>query len=317
MAKTARDRVFLSYAREDLSTVRRIYAELKERQLNVWFDKEDLKPGEWMSQIEKAVPRSRFFVICISQAALKKTGDDEPGFIDKELNAAYKIADRQPDTKFTIVPVRLEDCGRGDFRITSFQQYDLFPDIEKGLDKLAVHLGGVSLSDATAHDERTEDKKVIDSLLGKAAPAFYTKDFEKALTIINSVLTLYPNNIEALTSEGTALSMLGRHEEALQTLDKAIELDPESSGAWTNKGSILLKLDRPEEALEALDKALELDPEFAVAWQNKGAALIRLDRHEEALQAYDEALELNPEFAGTWSSKGAALSRLDRFQEAL
>ena len=77
-------------------------------------------------------------------------------------------------------------CGRGDFRITSFQQYDLFPDIEEGMDNLAVHLGGVSLSDATAQDERTEDEKIIESLFGKAISAFYADNFET-----NSLIIVY------------------------------------------------------------------------------------------------------------------------------
>ncbi len=101
---------------------------------------------------------------------MRKTGDDEPGFIDKELNAAYKIADRQPDTEFTIIPVRLEDYGHGDFRLTSFQQFDLLDDFENGLDKLAVDLGGISLSDATARDERAEDEKLIEGQMGYYQP---------------------------------------------------------------------------------------------------------------------------------------------------
>jgi hypothetical protein len=188
MTKTARDRVFLSYAHEDLDTVRRIYAGLKERQLNVWFDKEDLKPGAWMPQIEKAIPRSRYFVICISNAALRKTGDDEPGFIDKELNAAYKIADRQTGTKFTVVAVRLEDCDRGDHRLSVFQQYELFDNFENSLDKLAIDLGGISLADAAAQDERTDEEKIIEAIWGRASAAFYANNFAKALKLINSIL---------------------------------------------------------------------------------------------------------------------------------
>ncbi len=39
----AKERVFLNYPYENLNMVRRIYTGLKERQLNVWFDKEDMK----------------------------------------------------------------------------------------------------------------------------------------------------------------------------------------------------------------------------------------------------------------------------------
>jgi hypothetical protein len=67
MAITNRDRVFLSYAHEDLDTVRRIHAGLKERQLNVWLDKVDLGPGRWKPAITKAIAQSRFFLICISE----------------------------------------------------------------------------------------------------------------------------------------------------------------------------------------------------------------------------------------------------------
>ena len=106
--KTKRDRVFLSYASEDLAMAESIYDGLNKRKLNVWFDKEDLKPGVWKPQILKAISRSRYFVICISEAALKKTGDETPGFQDKELNRAYEIAIMQPEEEFSIVPVRVE-----------------------------------------------------------------------------------------------------------------------------------------------------------------------------------------------------------------
>lgn len=92
MSKSNRDRVFLSYAHEDLDMVRRVYDGLKKRKLNVWFDEEDLGPGRWKPQIIKSITRSRFFVICISEHALRKTGDNRPGFQDEELNTAYEIA---------------------------------------------------------------------------------------------------------------------------------------------------------------------------------------------------------------------------------
>jgi hypothetical protein len=90
MAKSNRDRIFLSYANEDLDTVRSIHSGLNERQLNVWFDKVCLGPGRFKPTITKAIAQSRYFVICISQAALKNTGD-EPGFQDEELNTAYSM----------------------------------------------------------------------------------------------------------------------------------------------------------------------------------------------------------------------------------
>ena len=103
-----RNQVFISYAHEDLPIVRQIVAGLKERKLDVWFDKKHLGAGRWKQKIIKAINQSRFFVICISKAALQKTGadSDKIGFQDEELNTAYIIAQDQPDNEFTIVPVR-------------------------------------------------------------------------------------------------------------------------------------------------------------------------------------------------------------------
>ena len=105
--------VFLSYASENLDMVRKVYDGLVKRGLNVWFDKENLGPGKSKPQIERAIRGSRYFIIRLSNAAVKKTGD-EPGFQDHELNEAYEIARNQPEQEFTIISIRLEDCPRGD-----------------------------------------------------------------------------------------------------------------------------------------------------------------------------------------------------------
>ena len=125
---TVRERVFISYASEDISSVCELAKGFKERKIEIWFDKYNLKPGKWKSQIKKAIAQSKYFIICISNSALLKTGPDidKIGFQDEELDYAYEIAQNQSDKDFKIIPVRLEDYARGDFRINTFQQYDLF-----------------------------------------------------------------------------------------------------------------------------------------------------------------------------------------------
>lgn len=135
--------------------IRDVYEGLIIRGLKVWFDKKHLGPGKWKPQIERAIRRSRYFIICLSNAAIRKTGD-EPGFQDHELNEAYNIAKDQTEQEFTIIPVRIEDCNRGDHRLTLFQQYDHFDYFNGGLPKLAVNMGGVSLSDLEAKDKRSK-----------------------------------------------------------------------------------------------------------------------------------------------------------------
>jgi tetratricopeptide (TPR) repeat protein len=205
MAALKRDLVFLSYAHEDLDRVRRVYEGLKKRKVNVWFDKEDLRKGRWKRQIMKAISKSRDFVICLSNAAIKKTSGEKTGFQDEELQIAWEYAREQDERGFTIIPVRLEDCGRGDMRVSGWQQYDLFEDWENVLDKLAVNLGGNSLSDALVIDARTEDEKLIDSMLGKGITLSYSGEYEKSLSIFDSIINIKPNSFETWFLKGLIL----------------------------------------------------------------------------------------------------------------
>ena len=215
-----KQRVFLSYAHEDLDAVQTLYDDLKKREVNVWLDKVDLGKGTWKKQIRKAIVQSSDFILCLSQAALRKTGD-EPGFVDDELNTAWEIAQAQSDTEFTIIPLRLEDCDRGDHRLSVYQQYDLFRDWDGVLDRLAVQLGGHSLADKQAIDERTKDEKMIERLHGKALVFSQAGEYEKALRTLDAVADLEEEawgtvSARMLVDKGITLVQLKHFNEALE-----------------------------------------------------------------------------------------------------
>ena len=312
--------VFLSYAHDDLDMVWKIYNGLKERKVNVWLDKDNnIKPGRWYPQIKKKIYQSKYFIFCVSQAAIKKTGGggEKPGFCDKELQRAYELAMNQSDDKFTIIPVRLEDCERGDHRLSIFQQYDLFTDFENNLDNLAVNLEGISLSDAKAKDGRTEDEKLIEGLTGKGYVAYFSGDFKTALHLYESLIKINPKDNLSWFNKGAALRDLGKHEEALKAFEKAIELDPKLAAPWNGKGNAQWALGRYEEALEAYEKAIELDPKYAYPWNGKGNALRNLGKHEEAIKAFEKAIELDSKLAIPWYGKGNAQWALGKYEEAI
>jgi tetratricopeptide (TPR) repeat protein len=221
MPDSEREYAFLNYANEDLEKVRKIYEGLKKRKVIVWLDKADLKFGDpWKSKIMRAINRSKFFVICISNNALKKTSGEVPGFQDEELQYAFQIALNQPEDKFKIVPARLEDCQRGDHRIEMFHQCDLFPDLEKSLDQLAVNLGGKSLSDASAIDERTEDEKILESIKGRAKIFYYSGEYGISLSLFEAAINLKSDDTKSWNNKGVALESLGRYKEALKVFEK-------------------------------------------------------------------------------------------------
>ncbi|PID58434.1 MAG: hypothetical protein CR986_07825 [Ignavibacteriae bacterium] len=227
------------------------------------------------------------------------------------------MARLQPEDSFSIVPARVEDCGRGDHRLSAWQQYDLFEDFENNLDKLAIDLGGVSLSNKETEDLRTKNEKLIRDLFNNAIVFYYTRDFEKSLNLFTLITDLQPDSHGAWNNKGNALDGLGRQEEAIAAYDKALEIKPDSHEAWYNKGDALDALGRQEAAIAAYDKALEIKPDDHEAWDNKGTALFQLGRQEAAIAAYDKALEIKPDDHRAWNNKGNALNALGRLEEAI
>jgi biotin carboxyl carrier protein len=244
-----RGQTFLSYAREDLATVGKLYKDLKKRKVNVWFDKENLSLGEWKPQITKAIAQSTNFIICLSEAALRKTGNEKPGFQDNELNIAYNIAQAQSPHDFAIIPVRLERCDRGDHRLSVHQQFDLFRDWDLVLDKLAVRLGGVALSKTGVTDDRSRDEQLVDKFLGKAMAFHYAGDFESAYPLWLALEEVEGKTIRVLQNKAVELFNLHRYKEAFKTFDEVLQLEPEHSAASFGKQQAFYYLYREEKRL--------------------------------------------------------------------
>ncbi len=316
-------RVFISYASEDLAQVRRLYEDLKKRNVNAWFDDNDLRLGRWKPQITKAIAQSNYFLFCISEAALKKIGD-KPGFQDEELNIAFEIALAQSEQTFTIVPVRLEDVNRGGNRLEIFQQYDLFNDWAGTLDKLAIMFGGAPPDSDSEVEKELEEQKTLNALYGKAHALYLSNQYERSLEIVKAIEIYEGETARNLVNKGAAAHALRRFEEALNAFDKAISLLPDSKNIspselhiiWHNRGKALTDLGRFDDALASLDKALSLKSDEKI-WLDKARVFSRLDDSEREFHALDMALSINPDFENAYAFKGIALYELGRYSEAL
>ncbi len=251
--------VFLSYARKDLERARKVYEELTQRGLDVWFDQVNLRPGKWKPQILRAIRKSRNFIICLSQAALIQTGD-HPGFQDTELNEAYNIAINQDDAQFTIIPVRLENCDRGDNRLSQFQQFDLFSNWVDTLDRLAAFLGGKPLK-LTIIGGQTEMEKRVQALQGKIIAFHYAGENEKATPDVKALAQILSDHGQESAARYAAASAMRWARPDAQTviepLIRALQ-DPDDGVRHTAGESLLsLDLENKEGVLPPLLRALE------------------------------------------------------------
>ena len=59
--------VFISYLRENQKQVDRLCHELESHGVNVWLDRNDIKPGaRWMKAIREVIRQDDFFIACFS-----------------------------------------------------------------------------------------------------------------------------------------------------------------------------------------------------------------------------------------------------------
>jgi len=133
-------RVFICHGKGDKAIARKLHESLDSLGINPWFDEENLLPGQdWELEIIKAVQESDIVLVCLSTKSVQKTG-----FIQKEIKLALDAADKRPEGKIFLIPVRIDDCDIPS-RLKSRQWVDLFD--ERGFERLVLALKSYCASD--------------------------------------------------------------------------------------------------------------------------------------------------------------------------
>ena len=124
--------VFISYSRRDSETIESIVAQLEAEGIDVWLDREDIKPGQqWRKQIVEAIDTAEAFVLNLSP---------DSGASDnvlKELNLAEEALDP------FILPVMLKDMKIPDamrYQLAGTQFIAYFLDSKRGVQDLIAEI---------------------------------------------------------------------------------------------------------------------------------------------------------------------------------
>jgi serine/threonine protein kinase len=153
-----------------------------------------------------------------------------------------------------------------------------------------------------------------EELLSGALKLLETDNYAKALTTLNTLLSIDPDLAYAQNAKGLSLYHLKQYSEALTSLDRAIALNSNDTTARYGRGLVLEKLKRFADALLEYDQVTRFDATHASAWRQKGNVLSEMKRYEEALKAYEKALQLNQNDADAYIGKGNVLKYLGRLK---
>ena len=110
-----KNKVFISYAREDYDIAKKLYDDLKSAGLCPWIDREEILVGQkWKDQIRKAIKEASFFLALLSNNSISKIG-----YVQKELKIAMEMLDERPDSDIFLIPAIIDDCKPDDERLSN------------------------------------------------------------------------------------------------------------------------------------------------------------------------------------------------------
>lgn len=113
--------VFVSYAKEDRDSAQALVTRLREDGFVTWIDRDNLLPGQdWDHEIRNAIRESSAFLVLLSDHSVSKTG-----YLQKEIREAVENAERMPEGRVFIIPVRLDECSVP-ARLSRWHWLDLF-----------------------------------------------------------------------------------------------------------------------------------------------------------------------------------------------
>ncbi|MCP4345057.1 MAG: TIR domain-containing protein [Desulfobacterales bacterium] len=126
-----KNKVFISYAREDIETARKLYHDLKKAGVNPWLDKEELIPGQnWKLTVTREIKECRYFIALMSSHSVTKQG-----FVQTELKKAMDILEQFPDEDIFIIPIRIDECNIPP-KLADIHYEDIFHSYEECLKKI-------------------------------------------------------------------------------------------------------------------------------------------------------------------------------------
>lgn len=107
--------LFVSYVREDGAAVERLVADLRSAGFTVWWDRDIPAGCVWRDWIAEHIRGDDFLVPCFSRNVRERA---ESYFYEELQQAIERMRQTRPGSAL-IMPVRLDDCERSDFRIHS------------------------------------------------------------------------------------------------------------------------------------------------------------------------------------------------------
>jgi tetratricopeptide (TPR) repeat protein len=248
-----------------------------------------------LARLEDVLPKADALVRAL---AYRYAGVYEPSFYNAAAQEALKVLDEDPRNFQALMTIgtAYQRLGRTDDAIRYIQSArDFYPKNGEPVSRLA------SLSLQTPKN-----------------------DPQKILQLMETAVSLEPNNAGYLYNLGWAYDQLGQTAKSTELYQRAIKASPLSFEAMNNLALIYSDAAQPDRALPLLMQAMRTDPENEAVYANAANYYARRRDWKQALDYYDRALQINPaspvatvEKGRIYLEQGQADQAIDNLSRAL
>ena len=130
--------------------------------------------------------------------------------------------------------------------------------------------------------------------IDQAELAFQAGEYKKSRDEFTEVLSIDPENSQALMGKGLAELNLGNVEFAIDNLRQSINSTPQNADNHFHLGFALLMNAEYLPAQEAFETALSLSPQYTKALHNKAICLLAQKKPNDAKSIFEEVLQREP-----------------------
>jgi tetratricopeptide (TPR) repeat protein len=138
----------------------------------------------------------------------------------------------------------------------------------------------------------------------------------EAEKLYRAVLSVNPNQPDALHLLGAVAGQSGRLDESIELISRAISLNPGQGVYHVNLSEMYRRAAKAEAAVNSAREAVRLNPKMPKPYLNMGLALVLAGKSNDAVAAFRRALEFNPEFVDALLALGNTLNSMDQHADA-
>ena len=325
-------KVFISYVKENIEMVDRLYQELDSHGIQAWLDRNDIAPGSrWKREIRRAIQQGAFFIACFSE----EYNNRNKTYMNEELTIAIEELRQRPTDQAWFIPVKLNKCeipdldiGGGD-TLQDLHYVDLYEDWGGGIQSIFRVVQSVSsetVTNANTSKEQMDQNARAEFSKGLAYQNGVSETtsleerkekHEKAIMHYSRALELKPDYVDAYNARGAIFAMWGKIDHALKDFSMVIKLQPDYFAAYLNRGGVHRNDGRYEQALKDFNKVIELQPSVYVGYSNRGEVYHLKGDFDRAIADYNRAIQLKPDYAEVYNNRGIAYVNKGDYDRAI